>query len=590
MNIQKSIEQATQLHRAGRLQDAERIYRRILAVDPNVPDALQLLGILVSQLGRHEAAVDLIRKAIALQPGAAVYHGNLGLALHKLDRFDEATASFQTALDLGSVDPNVFTNFADTLRRRGKLEPSLALCHRALDLAPDFPDARNNLGITLADAGRFDEAIEQYRIAIRLRPRFAEAYNNLGNALTKKRLFQEAIAEFQHALSLRPDYFEAMINMGVALQALGETDRSIEAYRRSLASRPDFQPALINLGQALCDSHRFDEAIAAFRKAIAIRPDDPAAHIHLSGVLLLTGNFSDGWGEYEWRLLKAGVGHSNPKFAKPRWTGQDLAGKRILLHSEQGAGDLIQFCRLCSILTQRGAHTILSCPPQLLRLFRGLQGVSQLVGDAPNETEFDYHCYLLSLPLFLGLRLETIPANVPYLHAEPALADQWRARLEPLGHRRKIGLVWAGNPMHTNDHNRSIPLASFAPLAEINDAVFISLQKGGPAAQPPAGLQLFDRMSELSDYADTAALIANLDLVISADTSVAHLAGAMGKPVWTLIPFYPDLRWLLDRSDSPWYPTMRLFRQSRPGDWQTPVRAVTNSLAAFIREEADVRQ
>ena len=208
----------------------------------------------------------------------------------------------------------------------------------------------------------------------------------------------------------------------------------------------------------------------------------------------------------------------------------------------------------------------------------------------PNETEFDYHCYLLSLPLFLGLRLETIPANVPYLHAEPALADQWRAHLEPLGHRRKIGLVWAGNPMHTNDHNRSIPLASFAPLAEINDAVFISLQKGGPAAQPPAGLQLFDRMSELSDYADTAALIANLDLVISADTSVAHLAGAMGKPVWTLIPFYPDLRWLLDRSDSPWYPTMRLFRQSRPGDWQTPVRAVTNSLAAFIREEADVRQ
>jgi tetratricopeptide (TPR) repeat protein len=590
MNIQQSIEQATQLHRAGHLQDAEQIYRRILAIDPNVPDALQLLGILVSQLGRHEAAVDLIRKAIALDPGAAVYNGNLGLALHKLDRLDEAAASFQTALNLGSADPNIFTNFADTQRRRGKVEASIALCHRALALAPNFPDARNNLGIALVEAGRFDEAIDQYRIAIRLRPQFAEARNNLGNALVKKRLFRQAIAEFQNALSLRSDYFEAMMNMGVALQALGETDRSIDAYRRSLALRPEFQPALINLGQAFCDSHRFEEAIAAFRKAIAIQPDDPAAHIHLSGVLLLTGNFSDGWGEYEWRLLKAGVGHPNSKFAKPRWTGQDLAGKRILLHSEQGAGDLIQFCRLSNILTQRGAHTILSCPPQLLRLFRSLQGVSQLVGDAPNETEFDYHCYLLSLPLFLGLKLETIPTNVPYLHAEPALCEQWRAHLAPLGQRRKIGLVWAGNPMHTNDHNRSIPLASFAPLAEIDDAVFISLQKGGPAAQPPAGLQLIDRTAELSDYAATAALIANLDLVISADTSVAHLAGAMGKPVWTLIPFYPDLRWLLNRSDSPWYPTMRLFRQTRPSDWQTPIRAVTDSLASFVRQEAHARQ
>jgi tetratricopeptide (TPR) repeat protein len=580
MNIQRSIDQATELHRAGRLQDAERIYHRILAIDPNVPDALQLLGILVSQLGRHEAAVDLIRKAIALNPGAAVYHGNLGLALDKLGRLDEAIASFQKALDLGSADPNILTNFADALRKRGKLEASLALSRRALAVAPNFPDARNNLGIALVDACRFDEAIDQYRIAIRLQPRYPEAHNNLGNALVKKKLFSEAIAEFQTAVSLRPDYFEAIMNLGVALQALGEIERSIEAYRRSLALRPEFYEALINLGQALCDIHQFDEAIAAFRKAIAVQPDDPAAHIHLSGVLLLTGNFSDGWDEYEWRLIK-GTDRPDSKFTKPRWTRQDPTGKRILLHSEQGAGDLIQFCRLCTILNQRGAHTILGCPPHLLRLFRSLQGVSQLVGDVPDDMEFDYHCYLLSLPLVLGLRLETIPANVPYLRADPALLEQWRANLAPLGQRRKIGLVWGGNPMHTNDHNRSIPLASFAPLAEIDDAVFVSLQKGGPARQPPpTGLELFDRTTELSDYADTAALIANLDLVISADTSVAHLAGAMGKPVWTLIPFYPDLRWLLDRPDSPWYPTMRLFRQTRPLDWQTPIRAIVDSLRA----------
>jgi tetratricopeptide (TPR) repeat protein len=579
MNIQQSIDQATQLHRAGRLQDAERIYRQILAIDPNVPDALQLLGILTSQLGRHDAAVDLIRKAIALEPGAAVYHGNLGLALHKLDRLEEATASFQTAINLGSTDPNIIINFADTLRKRKNLKPAITLCERALALAPNFPDAHNNLGIILVDAGRIDEAINHYRIAIRLRPQFAEVHNNLGNALLKKKLFHEAIAEFQIAMSLRPDYFEAMTNMGVALQAMGETDRSIELYRQSLALRPEFYEALINLGQALCDIHRFDEAIPVFRKAIAARPEDPAAHIHLSGVLLLTGNFSDGWGEYEWRLLQPGVVQPDSRFTKPRWTGQDLADKRILLHSEQGAGDLIQFSRLCTILTQRGAHTILSCPPQMFRLFQTLKGISRLVVDPPPDTEFDYHCYLLSLPLLLGLKLETIPANIPYLYAEAALVQQWRAHLAPLGQHRKIGLVWAGNPMHTNDHNRSIPLASFATLAEISDTAFVSIQIGGPTSQtPPPGLKLIDHTAELSDYADTAALIANLDLVISADTSVAHLAGAMGKPVWTLLPFHPDLRWLLDRSDSPWYPTMQLFRQPRPGDWQTPIRAIIDAL------------
>ena len=484
MTLQQSIDRATELHRAGHLQEAERMYRQILAIDANIPDVLQLLGIVSSQLGRHEAAVELIRKAIAINPRAAVYHGNLGLALDKLGRLEEATVSFQSAVDLGSSDPNIFSNFADTLRKRGNLEASIAQSRRALALDPNLPEGRNNLGIALFDAGRIDEAIEQYRIALRLRPQYAEAYNNLGNALLKKRLFLEAISEFQNALRLRPDYPDALMNMGVALHALGETDRSVEAYRRSLALRPDFYEALINLGQALCDSRQFDGAIDAFRNAIAVRPDDPAAHFHLSGVLLLTGDFSDGWREYEWRLLKPEIGHSDSKFARPRWTGQNPAGKRIFLHSEQGAGDFIQFCRLCPFLTQRGAQTILGCPPQLFRLLHNLAGVSQLTTHAPAADGYDYHCYLLSLPLLLGLKLETIPASVPYLHAEPALLECWRTRLASLGDRKKIGLAWAGNPKHTNDHNRSIPLASFAPLAQIHGAAFVSLQKDDSGKQP----------------------------------------------------------------------------------------------------------
>jgi tetratricopeptide (TPR) repeat protein len=581
MNLHQSIERATELHRAGHLHEAECIYRQVLAVQPNNSDVIQLLGLLASQLGNHAGAVDLIREAIALKPTAGLYHANLGLALDKLGRWKEAVASFQKALDFGFSDPNIFCNYGDTQRKLGNLDASLALFARALALKPGFPEAKCNLGIALVNAGRLDEAIAQYREAIRLRPEYAEAHNNLGNALLKKRLIPEALAEFQTAQSLKPDYFEAIMNLGVALQDMGEADRAIEAYRRSLTIKPDFYEAFINLGQAYCDVRQFDKAIAAFRSAIKIRPDDPSAHFHLSGVLLLTGNYSDGWREYEWRLLKPEMGHSETKFSKPRWSGEDLRGKRILLHAEQGVGDLIQFSRLIPILTERGAQTILGCPPFLIRLFKSAKGISELVTEA-DERKFDYHCYLLSLPLLLGLKLQTVPADVPYLHADAELVEKWKKTLAPLENRKKIGLVWAGNPLHTNDHNRSIPPANFARLAEIEDVAFVSLQKEKRAEQtPPAELKLIDHTIRLSDYAETAGLIANLDLVISVDTSVAHLAGAMGKPVWTLLPYYPDLRWLLDRPDSPWYPTMRLFRQPRRNDWQTPIRAVAEALRSF---------
>jgi hypothetical protein len=304
---------------------------------------------------------------------------------------------------------------------------------------------------------------------------------------------------------------------------------------------------------------------------------------------MLAGNFSDGWREYESRPLKAGFDLPKNKSTQPRWTGQDLAGKRLFLQAEQGAGDIIQYSRLAAVLAGRGAQTILACPPALLRLLRTLDGVSHLVTNANMIPDFDYHCYLLSLPLLLGLKLQTIPAKVPYLHAQPESVEYWCARLAPLGNQKKIGLVWAGNPNYSNDHNRSIPPSALAPLAEISGVRFISLQKGdlqkGDAAAPlpPSEFELIDHTAEIFDYADTAALIANLDLVIAADTSVAHLAGALAKPVWTLLPFHPDWRWMLDRSDSPWYPTMRLFRQPRHGDWQTPIRQIADALSTLVK-------
>jgi tetratricopeptide (TPR) repeat protein len=575
MNTQQLLEQAADLHRAGRLADAERTYRQVLSADPNNADALHLLGVLNGQLGRSDAAAQFICRAIAINPNVAVFHGNLGLTLDRMGRIEEALQSFEKALALGSTEPNILNNYADALRKKGSLELSIATFRSLLTKHPNFPDALNNLGIALVATNEVDEAIAQYRLAIRANPQFAEAHNNLGNALMKRRDFETAVTEFQRALVIRPEYPDAMMNMGIALKDLNRHDDAMNLFQRALRLRPNFFEAHLNLGQALCDIHDLDGAIAEFKKAIYLRPDDPAPHFHLSGALLLKGDFAAGWKEYEWRLLKTDFPFANLHFSQPRWSGEDLNGKRIYLHAEQGAGDLIQYCRLISLLTGRGAQTILGSPPHMLRLLRTLEGVSQITTEVPGKSEADYHCWLLSLPLMLGMRLENIPTQVPYLRADSALADQWRTRLADLPAGKKIGLCWAGNPQHSNDHNRSISISQFAQVAEIPNVNLISVQKGNTGGEPrPAGLKLADYTGEISDYADTAALIANLDLVISADTSVAHLAGALGKPTWTLLPFHPDLRWLLNRSDSPWYPTMRLFRQPKPRDWQSVIHAV----------------
>jgi tetratricopeptide (TPR) repeat protein len=573
------IDAGVQLHRAGRLADAERYYRQVLAVDAENPDALHLLGILSSQVGREEMAEGLIRRAIARNPNHPVYHGNLGLTLRRLGKLDEAIAAFEKSLSFGTNDANVLSNFGDALRCTGNLPRAISLFRQAMNIDPNLADPHNNIGIALADLGRFDDAIAEYKIAIHLNPRDPQPYNNLGNALLKKRLIDQAIGVFEEALKIRGDYADAMMNLAVALRVKNQNDRAMKLLERSLQIRPNFFEALLNYGQALCDLHRFKEAIQIFRKAIDLKPEDPAAHFHLSGVLLLTGDFDEGWREYEWRVLRPDRQYTKFSPGKPAWTGDNPAGKRILIYAEQGAGDTIQFCRLLATLSQRGAQTILVSPPQLLRLLRSVDGVGHLITNTQHWTEFDCQCYLLSLPLLLRIKPKEIPAQVPYLHAEPELVDLWRNRLGPLGSQKKIGLVWAGNPDHSNDHNRSIPLSKFAPLAGIPGVSFISLQKGHVAGQtPPAGMELIDHTAELTDYAHTAGLIANLDMVISADTSVAHLAGAMGKPVWTLLPFYPDLRWMLNRSDTPWYPTMRLFRQTHTDDWDTPIRAVAQLL------------
>ena len=518
LTIQQAFDLALQHHQAGRLQEAEQLYRQVLAQQPERADAMHNLGLIAHQVGRNDVAVELIRRAIVLNPNNA--------------------------------------------------------------------EAYNNLGNVLKNKGEFDDAIDAYRRAIALNPNFPEVHSNLGNALKDKGQLEEAIAAYRRAIALRPNYAEAHSNLGNALKERGQLDEAIAAYRRAIALRPNYAEAHNNLGGVLIDQGRLDEAIAAYRRAIAFRPGYPEAHSNLSLSLLTSGDFQQGWEEHEWRWKCKDFSSPRRNFAQGQWDGCPLENRTILLHAEQGAGDAIQFIRYLPLVAQRGGRIIIECHTELQRLFRTMAGSHQVMAPTQPMPAFDLHCPLVSLPRVFGTNLGNIPKDVPYLHPDAEDAGRWQHRPGEQAPAVKVGLGWAGNPRHKNDRNRSIKLARLAPLGQLPGVRFFSLQKGAAAAEaktPPPGMELVDWTEELKDFADTAALIANLDLVIAVDTAVVHLAGAMGKPVWTLLPFNSDWRWLLERQDSPWYPTMRLFRQPSRGDWDGVMTRVVEALSLWIK-------
>lgn len=513
------LQLAQRHHQAGRFAEAEAICHQILAESPDHADALNLLGMLNGQTGRMEAAADLISRAIAANPEAPHYHSNLAIALRELGKLDEAIASLK----------------------------------RAIELNPGFAPAHNNLGITLRDQGRLDDAVAEYQFAIRLDPRYADACNNLG----------------------------------VALNELGRLDEAMEYYRLAIQLRPDFAAAHNNFGTALKVVGHIGDAIDAFSRAIQLNPRYSEARWNRALALLLAGDFRNGWLEHESRL-QTPTAFTTPrrKFSQPQWDGQELKNRTILLHPEQGLGDTLQFARYAPLVAQRGGRVILGCAPELARLFTGFPGVVQIAPMDQPLPPFDVQCSLMSLPLVFATDLASIPTVTPYLFPDPTLAADWKRKIAAKEDEFKIGLAWAGNPKNPRDRSRSIRLDQLSPLAEISQSAgvqFYSLQKGQAAGQfPPPGMNLIDWTRDLHDFADTAALIDNLDLVIAVDTAVVHLAAAMGKPVWVLLEFVPDWRWLMNREDSPWYPTIRLFRQKSRGDWQSAIDNLCQALA-FIR-------
>jgi Flp pilus assembly protein TadD len=584
-SAEQALEQALALHRAGRYAEAEAFYRQALEHEPDHPELLHLLGVAVMRLGRHREAADLIGRAISIDDEAGEYHANLASALLALGHAEQGLSSAQRAVALGPDLAEAQGVLGIALAGMGRPGEALAALQKALSLRPEWPEMLVNLGSVLKELDRLDEAESAYRAALAMRPSIVEAHSNLGAVLADLGRLDEAISECRAALRLNPQSAQAYNNLGYAMNLKGDLDGAAAECRRAIALQPVYPEALVNLAIVLAAQCKWDESLAACCEALAARPDFALAHWNLGLNLLKKGEYALGWPHWEWRFAVGKLGIRRREFPQPRWDGSRLMDRRILLNVEQGLGDAIQFARFVPMVATRGGRIVVECAAELRRLFGGLAGVEQVVEQGEALPEFDMHCPMPSLPLVFGTTLQTIPANAPYLSVDASSAESWRTRLANLGSGRKVGLVWAGNSRHTNDRNRSIPLATLAPLGAVEDVHLISLQKGlrsVDAVTPPAGLKLIDWTSELGDLADTAALMAGLDLIISVDTAPAHLAGALGRPVWILLPFSADWRWLRQGDESPWYPTMRLFRQAVAGEWGVAVERLVTALRDFV--------
>lgn len=470
---------------------------------------------------------------------------------------------------------------------RGNLQRAVDIFTLILTKAP-HPSIYMNRGLALQGMKRHDCALANFNKVIALVPDYAGVYNNRGISFHALGRHDEALASYDKAIALKPDDSGAYTNQGMTLNALDRFEDSLASCERAVALNPGYAALHNNLGNALQEMGRFADALASYDKATNIKPDYAEAHWNAGVVRLMTGDFERGWSQAEWRWKNPVLGNEQRHFAQPLWQGEfeSIDGKTILLYGEQGMGDIIQFCRYVPLIAERGAQVIVEVDPSLKQLLFGLDGLSHCVTRDEPRPEFDFQSPMLSLPLAFGTRLDSIPAGTPYLRA--ARGRDWEARLGPKD-RPRIGLAWSGNPRHVHDRKRSIPLSSFLPLLDV-DATFVSLQKDIRASDETIlreqnGILNFGH--SLASFADTASLVSCLDLVISVDTSVAHLAGALAKPVWVLVPFLPDWRWLLGRSDNPWYPTARLFRQTNERDWGQVISFVREALLCGPREAVD---
>ncbi len=569
----------------GRWEEAVEAYRQATALNPLYVEAHANLGTALKRLGRPEEAAAAYSEAARLRPGWATPRYNLGLVLEELKRTEEALAAHQAAV---ACDPDhglAWSHLANALLVLERTEESAAAHERAVTLLPDSWEVRHNLGAALFDRRRFEEALAAHEQALKLKPDFAEAQAGRANALRELNRLEEAVEAAQAAIALKPDYAIAWCALGNIRVEQGLLEEGEAAYGEAASRDPTLADGRCNLGVARFRQGRLDEAEADYRAALEMKPDWPEAHWNLGLLLLQRGDYARGWEEYDWRLKTPSRRASEGRFTTPLWRGEDIAGKRLLLYSEQGLGDMIQCARFIAPAAARAGEVILMAPGALKPLLGRAMGVTRFVAET-SIPEHDVRLSLFSLPRVLGATPESLPATAPYLTASPRLSERWAKRLETAapGPGLRVGIVWSGNVTAKVDRGRSIPLACFAPLARVPGVTLISLQKEFGLDQLttlPEGMTVATLGADYDagTFADTAAVIANLDLLVACDTSVAHLAGALGRPAWMAINAVGDWRWMTGREDTPWYPSMRLFRQPRRGDWDAVFEWMAGALA-----------
>ncbi len=614
----KKLQQAIALHQSGQRMQAKAAYAEILKLQPNHFDALQLSGLIAYESNQFDEAEDFYLRALRVRTDSPGLYSNYGTLLHHLRRYEAAIANYDKAL---AIDPKMivaYVNRGVALTQLKRHDEAIACLDKALTINPDYSEAHFNRANALKEAKRLPEAIDAYDAAIALNPNDLDAFCQRGAALKDVGRLEDSLRDFDHVISLRKNHAEAFSGRGMVLHQLNRHEEALESYaaalalepenaqtysyrgivlhglkrydealadlERSIAIRPDYAAAYSNLGVVLKDLRRFNEAITAFFNAATLDPSKPSVYWNLATLLLLIGNFRDGWEFYEWRK-KIDKPFGARQFNAPVWLGREsLAGRTILIHAEQGIGDIIQFARYVPLLAPHAGKVIFAVPDKLMGLMGGLAGDIEIVSDKEITVPFDCHCPLMSLPFAFGTELETFPAAIPYLSANKGQAQSLRVRLSRNGAKRVCGLSWFSKSEKTGNL-RNITLMELFDAIDPADYVFVNLQYGDVAVEIAElrrvkGIEIVcvDEIDNYDDMDGFAALIEACDVVLSIDNTTIHLAGALGKETLVMLPYIPDWRWLLDRSDSPWYPTMRLFRQEVQDDWRPVLEDVSLAL------------
>ncbi|MFM9862736.1 MAG: tetratricopeptide repeat protein [Micropepsaceae bacterium] len=610
----ETLQQAIHLLQVGRPGEAERVLADLLQQSPENAEALALLGLSFAKRNENERAAELIGRALTLNPDNLTAQVNHAKVLTKLERWPGVAAAAAAVLAsrpdhmearrlrgqafaalkrdteaLADLDAVATDNIA-TLLMRAKLRytaggaaGAVADYDRIIALAPAHWEALNNRGIALEALQRYEDALSSYERAAGLSPTNTSVLHNRAASLLTLRRHTEALPLFQHLIAVEPGNADNWTGHGAALASLQMLDDAIPSFDEALTLEPTSVRALVGRGTVLAALNRTVDAVADYRRALNLDPNNATAHANLAFALLAEGNLGEGFEEYEWRRKDGPIHLTSRRFDKPEWQSEDIAGKTLLLHPEQGLGDILQFARFVPQLVAQGARIILEVPAALEALMLTLPATATIVRAGTPLPPYDLHAPLMSLGQKLGLALDTIPNQVPYLDAPVERREIWRSRMAPLP-KPRVGLCWSGNPAHSNDRARSVPFTQFARIAWVPGIAFVNLQRDLRDSDKPsfaAATHLTNFMPHVADLADTAALIAELDLVICVDTAIAHLAGALGKTVWILIATSADWRWLKDRDDSPWYPSARLFRQTAHGDWNSVIERVRAELAAL---------